>query len=102
MSLDSTRRRAMAIRFIAGPLMILAVAALVWVEYGLCRREGRLAAAFLLETILPDPPLTRAMVGVLDHDDDVGTEETCERLGIRLTPLDRTLQRCVGPQEAAP
>jgi NADH dehydrogenase len=61
-----------------------------------------LTAAFLLETILPDPPLTRAMVGVLHHDDDVDTEETCERLGIRLTPLDRTLRRCVGPQEAAP
>jgi NADH dehydrogenase len=61
-----------------------------------------LTAAFLLETILSDPPLTRAMVGVLHHDDVVDTEETCERLGIRLTPLDRTLRRCVGPQEAAP
>ena len=60
-----------------------------------------LAAAFLLETFLPDPPLTRAMVGVLDHDDVVDAEETCERLGIRLTPLDQTLRRCVGPQEAA-
>jgi NADH dehydrogenase len=60
-----------------------------------------LAAAFLLETFLPDPPLTRAMVGVLDHDDVVDAEETCERLGVRLTPLEHTLRRCVGPQEAA-
>jgi uncharacterized protein YbjT (DUF2867 family) len=60
-----------------------------------------LAAAFLLETFLRDPPLTRAMVGVLDHDDVVDAEGTCEHLGIRLTPLDRTLRRCVGPQEVA-
>lgn len=58
-----------------------------------------LAAAFLLETLLRDPPLTRAMVGVLNHDDVVDVEATCERLGIRLTPLDQTLRRCVGPQE---
>jgi uncharacterized protein YbjT (DUF2867 family) len=60
-----------------------------------------LAAAFLLETFLRDPPLTRAMVGVLDHDDVVDAEGTCEHLGIRLTPLDRTLRRCVGPQEVS-
>jgi uncharacterized protein YbjT (DUF2867 family) len=61
-----------------------------------------LAAAFLLDTIFRDPPLTRAMVGVLDHDDDVDTDEACERLGIRLTPLDETLRRCVGPPGPAP
>jgi NADH dehydrogenase len=60
-----------------------------------------LAAAFLLETFLRDPPLTRAMVGVLDHDDVVDSEKTCEQLGIRLTALDQTLRRCVGPQEIA-
>jgi NADH dehydrogenase len=59
------------------------------------------AAAFLLETVFRDPPLTRAMLGVLDHDDVVDAEKTCERLGIRLTPLDRTLRRCVGPPEVA-
>jgi hypothetical protein len=41
------------------------------------------------------------MVGVLDHDDDVDSAGACERLGIRLTSLDQTLQRCVGPQEVA-
>jgi NADH dehydrogenase len=60
-----------------------------------------LAAAFLLETFLEDPPLTRAMVGVLDHDDVVDSAATCERLGIRLTPLERTLRRCIGPEEVA-
>jgi uncharacterized protein YbjT (DUF2867 family) len=58
-----------------------------------------LAAAFLLETFLQNPPLTRAMLGVLDQDDVVDVEGTCERLGLRLTPLDQTLRRCVGPRE---
>jgi NADH dehydrogenase len=59
-----------------------------------------LAVAFLLETLLPDPPLTRAMVGVLDHDDVVDAEKACEHLGIHLTPLDQTLRRCIGPEES--
>ena len=59
-----------------------------------------LAAAFLLETFLRDPPLTRAMLGVLDQDDVVDVKGTCERLDLRLTPLDQTLRRCVGPQES--
>jgi NADH dehydrogenase len=58
-----------------------------------------LAFAFVVEKLLPNPPLSRAMVGVLDHDDDVGTREVCERLGIRLTPLAETLRRYVGPEE---
>lgn len=57
-----------------------------------------LAAAAVFEALLPNPPLTRAMVGVLDHDDDVETEKACERLGIRLTPLDQTLERYAGPE----
>ena len=57
-----------------------------------------LAVARLLEELLPDPPLTRAMVGVLDHDDEIDSVAACKRLGIDLTPLDRTLQRCVGPE----
>jgi NADH dehydrogenase len=61
-----------------------------------------LAFAFLLERLLPDPPLTRAMVGVLDHDDVVETGPACARLGLDLTPLDRTLERCVGPDRSEP
>jgi NADH dehydrogenase len=61
-----------------------------------------LAFAFLLEKLLPDPPLTRAMVGVLDHDDVVDAEKSAERLGIHLTPLEQTLRRYVGPEASEP
>jgi uncharacterized protein YbjT (DUF2867 family) len=57
-----------------------------------------LAVALLLEKLLADPPVTRAMLGVLNHDDDVPVAEACERLGIELTPLDQTLRRCVAPE----
>ena len=43
------------------------------------------------ELVLVDPPVTPSMLGVLQHDDDVPTEATRERLGIELTPLDETL-----------
>jgi NADH dehydrogenase len=56
-----------------------------------------LALAGLLERLLADPPLTRAMIGVLDRDDDIDPGEACRRLGLSLTPLDETLRRCVGP-----
>lgn len=49
------------------------------------------AFAWLAERILSNPPVTVAMLGVLQHDDDVLTETTCQRLGIELTPLDETL-----------
>jgi len=57
-----------------------------------------LALAWLLEKFLSDPPLTRAMVGVLDHDDLVDTRSACEFLNLSLTPFDDTLARCVGPE----
>ena len=57
-----------------------------------------LALAALLETLLRDPPLTRAMLGVLDHDDDIDPSEACARLRLELTPLDEMLRRCVGPE----
>lgn len=55
------------------------------------------AFAAAAERLLPDPPLTRAMLGVLAHDDDIDPKPACDRLGIALTPLDETLRRCVGP-----
>jgi NADH dehydrogenase len=55
------------------------------------------AIAWLAEKALADPPLTRAMLGVLDHDDDIDPKPACDRLGIELTPLGDTLRRCVGP-----
>jgi NADH dehydrogenase len=55
------------------------------------------ALAFLFERTLANPPLTRPMLGVLDHADDIDPKPACDRLGIALTPLDETLRRCVGP-----
>jgi NADH dehydrogenase len=60
-----------------------------------------LAAAGALERLAADPPVTRAMLGVLDHDDAVDPRPACERLGLSLTPLDETLRRCVGPDAPA-
>lgn len=54
-----------------------------------------MAAAFVLERISGNPPITRAMLGVLDHDDDIESSETAMRLGIALTSLDETLRRTV-------
>lgn len=57
------------------------------------------AAAFLAETFRADPPITRAMLGVLEHDDAVDPSEACARLGIELTPLDDTLRHCLAASE---
>lgn len=51
----------------------------------------------LLEALLPNPPITRAMFDVLQHDDRVDPRPFCEQLGIDLTPLDTTLADFVGP-----
>jgi hypothetical protein len=58
-------------------------------------RSLALAGAWLAERLLADPPVTRAMLGVLDHDDRIDPAEACRRLGITLTPLDETLRRCL-------
>ncbi len=55
-------------------------------------------AAWLLERALANPPLTRPMLEVLEHDDRVDPRPAAERLGIALTPLDATLRRTVGPE----
>jgi NADH dehydrogenase len=55
------------------------------------------AVAFAAEKLFADPPLTRAMLGVLDHDDEIDPKPACDELGIQLTPLGETLLRCVGP-----
>lgn len=51
--------------------------------------------AWLAERFAADPPLTRAMLGVLEHDDDIDPTQACRRLGIQLTPLDETLRRAL-------
>jgi len=53
------------------------------------------ALAWLLERGFADPPVTPAMLEVLDHDDDVDPMPACERLGITLTSLDETLKRAL-------
>jgi NADH dehydrogenase len=58
------------------------------------------ALAFVLEKLSRDPPLTRPMLEVLDHDDDVDASAACERLGIARTPLDEALRRCLLPEGA--
>jgi uncharacterized protein YbjT (DUF2867 family) len=57
-----------------------------------------MAAAALLEKASANPPVTRAMLGVLDHDDQLDAGPACERLGIELTPLDETLRRCLNAE----
>ncbi len=53
-----------------------------------------MAIAGLLER-LPNPPVTRAMLGVLDHDDQVDAHTAASALGLELTPLQDMLVRCV-------
>ena len=56
------------------------------------------ALAFLLERVSSNPPVTRAMLKVLDHDDRIDPEPARRKLGIELTALDVTLARCLaGP-----
>lgn len=55
----------------------------------------------LLERVLPEPPITRAMFDVLQHDDRVDPRPFCEKLGITLRPLDTTLADFVGPASLA-
>lgn len=55
-------------------------------------------AAWAFERALANPPITPAMLGVLEHDDAVDASAACEALGITLTPLDETLRRCVATE----
>jgi NADH dehydrogenase len=51
--------------------------------------------AALVGRLLPNPPITSAMLGVLQHDDRVDSAAACAHLGIELTPLDDTLAHCL-------
>lgn len=50
-----------------------------------------------LERVLRDPPITRAMFEILQHDDRVDPEPFCRALELSLRPLDETLRDHVGP-----
>jgi NADH dehydrogenase len=56
------------------------------------------ALAWCLERTSYDPPLTRAMLGVLEHDDRIDPEGAARRLGLALTPLDATLRFSFGAE----
>jgi NADH dehydrogenase len=58
--------------------------------------------ALLAEKLSADPPITRAMLGVLQQDDDVDTSRACSLLDIELTPLDEVLRDCFAPEEEPP
>jgi NADH dehydrogenase len=53
-----------------------------------------MALAWVLEKSSSSPPVSRAMLGVLDHDDAIDSREACRELDIELTPLDDMLARC--------
>ena len=62
---------------------------------------GRMLAA-MFEGLSANPPVTRAMLDVLDHDDDVDVAPVCESLGLELTTLDETLRRCLRAPQSQP
>lgn len=50
-----------------------------------------------LERLLAHPPMTRAMLDVLDHDDQIDPNPAASRLGVTLTPLDDMLRSVLKP-----
>lgn len=55
-------------------------------------------AARAMARLLANPPLTPAMLEVIEHDDRIDPQPAAKRLGIDLTPLDETLGRAVIPE----
>ena len=56
--------------------------------------------AWLMSKVSGDPPLTPAMLGVLEHDDRIDPAPACARLGIDLTPLDDALRQAFAENSA--
>ena len=48
--------------------------------------------AKICEMLFSKPPITQAMLGVLDHDDDIDPLPVSKELGITLTTLDEMLE----------
>ena len=59
------------------------------------------AFAGMMERLSKNPPITRAMLGVLQHDDRINNGAAQKVLDIELTPLDETLAHYIGPQADA-
>lgn len=55
--------------------------------------------AWCFERLSPNPPVTRAMLGVLDHDDAIDPEPACTVLGLELLELDQMLARCLSQSQ---
>ena len=53
------------------------------------------ALAGIAEILLPNPTISKAMLEVLDHDDNVDPLPACSELDIRLTPLESMLESIV-------
>jgi NADH dehydrogenase len=53
------------------------------------------AFAWIAESTSADPPITRAMLGVLETDDAIDPEPARAALGIELTPLDAALREAL-------
>lgn len=60
-----------------------------------------LFVAGVLERATKNPPVTRAMLGVLDHDDHIDPSAALAALGLSLTPLNEALRRCLGADSPA-
>lgn len=54
-----------------------------------------MALARLFEATRANPPLTRDMLRILDHDDAIDPLPAAAALGITLTPLEDMLERCI-------
>ena len=54
-----------------------------------------LASAWFVETFSKRPRITRDMLRVLDHDDQIDPANACHALKLELTPLDEMLRRCI-------
>ena len=57
-----------------------------------------MALAGLLERLSANPPFTRAMLGVLDHDDLIDPGPALTALDLALTPLNDALRLCLEAQ----
>ncbi len=55
----------------------------LFLGYGLAR---------IFEILFSNPPISRSMLGVLDHDDVIDPLHSCKELGIELTVLDTMLE----------
>lgn len=54
-------------------------------------------AVGVMDRVMRNPPVTRAMFEILQHDDRVDPKPFCRALDLELTPLEQTLSDHVGP-----